>query len=163
MKILLISASPRSGNCETILRKISKEVPGELILLKDKDIRHCTGCLACHTRPECIIDDDMKQILDKMRAADVLVIATPNYFANMTGLAKDFIDRTHPCYKPKTLKGKKVIFIMVGGSSVEKSATALKEAMYGFVKYQGLDVIGSFAFQDRFEVPTDKIISLLKK
>jgi multimeric flavodoxin WrbA len=163
MKCLLISASPRKGNSEALLRKIAESVPSELILLKDKEIRHCIGCLACHRKPVCVIDDDMAGILAKMRASDVLVIATPNYFANMSGLAKDLIDRTHPLYKPKALKGKKVILIMVGGSSVEKSQSALKSAIFGFVKYQELDVIGSFCFQDSASIRADEIVSLLKR
>jgi multimeric flavodoxin WrbA len=49
--------------------------------LKDKEINYCTGCGTCFNRKTgCIQDDDMHEILDKMIAADVIVMATPVYF-----------------------------------------------------------------------------------
>jgi multimeric flavodoxin WrbA len=151
-KYLLISGSQRNGNTEFVLSKIldSLDVPSsdkELILLKNKNIKHCIGCLRCHITPKCAIKDDMTEILGKMRNAEVLIIGTPNYFGNVTGLMKDFIDRTHPVYNTSLLKGKKVILIMVGGSEAEKSAKYLAGSMEGFIKYQKLDLIGSYCFQ----------------
>ena len=148
-KILLISGSPRKGNTDFVLSKIFDELTGdkEFIRLKDKKIKHCIGCLSCHEKPECVLNDDMGEIREKMHNSDMIVIGTPNYFDNVSGLLKDFIDRTHPFYKAESLKGKKLILIMVGGGDAKGSHEYLNYCMRGFVKYSKLKLIGSYCFQ----------------
>lgn len=148
-KTLLISGSPRKGNTDFVLSRIFDKLNGdkELIFLKDKNIKHCIGCLSCHEKPECVLDDDMAEIGEKMLSADIMIVGTPNYFDNVSGLLKDFIDRTHPFYKSELLKDKKVILIMVGGGGVSGSQKYLGHSMYGFVKYLKLNLIGSYCFQ----------------
>ena len=53
-KILLISGSQRKGNTDFALSTILNKIEGEkeLIFLRDKNIKHCLGCLSCHDRPE---------------------------------------------------------------------------------------------------------------
>ncbi|MDD5146277.1 MAG: NAD(P)H-dependent oxidoreductase [Candidatus Pacebacteria bacterium] len=148
-KYLLISGSPRKGNTDFVLSRIFESIEGEkeLIFLRDKNIGHCIGCLSCHTKPQCAINDDMTEIRQKMLSADMIIIGTPNYFDNVSGLLKDFIDRTHPFYKAALLKDKKLILIMVGGGKAEGSKEFLDVVMSGFVKYLGLDLMGSYCFQ----------------
>jgi multimeric flavodoxin WrbA len=57
----------------------------------------------------------MTEIRNKMLDSDNIIIGTPNYFDNISGLLKDFVDRTHPFYKFELLKGKKLVLIMIGG------------------------------------------------
>jgi multimeric flavodoxin WrbA len=90
----------------------------EMILLKEKNIKHCTGCLYCDKTKECNIEDDMTEVNRKFEKADVVVIGTPNYFDNLSGLLKDFIDRTNIFYETGKLKGKKGVAIVVGGSKI---------------------------------------------
>lgn len=148
-KILLISASPRNGNTDYILQTLHDRIDSdkELIFLKDKKISRCRGCLLCHNKPDCSISDDMEEIRAKMIASDIFIIGTPNYFDNVSGLMKDFMDRTHPFYKQELLKDKKVIFIYVGGGKIEGTKKYLDTAVHGFVKYLKLELLGSFAFE----------------
>jgi len=159
-KVLLVSGSPRDGNTNYILGKISEGLryPTETVLLKDKDIKHCIGCLSCHSKPDCGTKDDMYDLLNTMKEADIIVIGTPNYFDNVSGLLKDFIDRTHPLYKPEALKGKKLVLIMVGGGEPKGTQEFLDTSLYGFVKYHKLDMIGSHSFKglDRNDFKKDK-------
>ncbi len=149
LKYLLISGSPRKGNTDFILSKIYKTIEGkkELIFLKNKNIKNCIGCLSCHDKPECVIKDDMDKIRKKMLNVDVLIIGTPNYFDNISGLLKNFIDRTHPFYKKELLKGKKIFLIMVGGGNSKISKKYLEITMRGFVKYLKLDLIQTYCFK----------------
>ena len=148
-KILLISGSPRKGNTDFILSKIYENISRdkELIFLRDKEIKHCLGCLSCHNKPNCVINDDMKEILDKILNAEIIIISTPNYFDNIPGILKDFVDRTHPFYKTKLLENKKLIFIMVGGGEIENSQKCLDCVMKGFVKYHKLNLVSSYCFK----------------
>ncbi len=59
------------------------------------NIRPCTSCRTCVTTGRCSIDDDMTRIIvPKLLSADIVVVATPVYFNNVSACTKAFIDRT---------------------------------------------------------------------
>ena len=148
-KALLICGSPRQGNTEYILRKIynALDCDKNLILLHEKDIKMCTGCLTCDKTGHCAISDGMTSLLDELESADVIIFGTPNYFDNLPGIFKNFIDRTNPFYKTRPLKGKKAINIIVGGGNIKNSKRVAKYALNFFHSANQLKVIGSFFFQ----------------
>ena len=113
MKVLAINGSPRGprGNTDRILRPFlegAREAGAqtETIYLKDKHIEHCTGCFTCWTKTPgvCIHKDDMPEILEKVREADMVVFATPLYVFTVSGLMKDFMDRLIPLVQPFILE-----------------------------------------------------------
>ena len=115
-KTLILSSSPRrGGNSDTLCNEFLRGAreagfPAEKIFLGDKAIRYCTGCSVCslYGKP-CPQKDDMSEILDKMLAADVIVMATPVYFYTMSAQMKTLIDR---CCGPYTeMKNKEFYFI----------------------------------------------------
>ena len=73
----------------------------EIMLIKHK-INHCLGCYTCWTKTpgKCVHRDDMDLILPKVKEADFIVIATPLYIFQVTGLVKDFLDRIIPIAEP---------------------------------------------------------------
>jgi len=149
-KVLFISGSPRKGNTHYVLSKIFDSIDTnykELIFLKDKDIQFCKGCLACHHKPSCVIKDDMEAILTKMINSDIFVIGSPNYFDNVSGLMKNFIDRCHPLYKKELVRNKKLALIFVGGGKNKGTKKYLNLSFFGFVKYLKLYLVESFSFQ----------------
>ena len=149
MKFLLISGSPRKGNTDFILNKIFESIDGEkkLIFLKDKNVKHCAGCLSCDKTNQCVITDDMTEIRQKMLESDVFIIGTPNYFDNVPGLMKDFIDRTNPFYGTDMLKGKKIINIVVGGGEIKNSEKVINQALRCFAACHKLEVVDSYCFE----------------
>ncbi len=60
------------------------------------NIAPCRGDLACwfRTNGRCIINDDMKNIIDHFKAADLIVISTPIYVDGLPGDLKTLLDRT---------------------------------------------------------------------
>lgn len=145
MKILAICGSPRKGNTEFMLNKVLENAEGEkeLILLKELDIKHCMGCLGCDKTNKCVIQDDMQKLYPKLTDCDILVIGTPNYFNNVPGLLKDFIDRTNPFYETDTLKGKKVVVLVVGGDEKAKTQKVIDQAINYFIRAHNMKLIGS--------------------
>lgn len=100
-KILILSGSPRKGgNSDTLCvqfmkgaREAGHEV--EKIWVQGKKVAPCLACYHCtEHKGECAIQDDMKEILEKMLAADVLVLASPVYFYSVSAQLKAVIDRT---------------------------------------------------------------------
>jgi len=134
MKILGICGSPRKGNTEWMLTRVleSAGMEGaetELLLLRDKDIGLCRGCVTCEVGDDrqpgvCIIKDDMEGLLPKMLAADAIVFGTPVYFYMLSGLLKNFMDRTIPIWP--LLKGKRAAGVAVANDTIGGALENLK-------------------------------------
>ena len=73
----------------------------DLYYLQKMNIRPCIGELKCwrETPGECFYKDDMTGIYEKLREADVLVIATPVYIP-LPGALQDFLNRLVPLLEP---------------------------------------------------------------
>jgi len=113
MKVLAINGSPRGrrSNTDRILQPFlegAREAGAETetVYLRDKKINHCLGCFTCWTKTPgvCVHKDDMPELLEKIRQADVLVYATPLYVFTVSGLMKDFMDRHIPDLDPHIVK-----------------------------------------------------------
>lgn len=74
----------------------------ENIFLAKKEIHPCRGCFACwiKTPGQCVIQDDMAELIEKFTHSDVVVFATPLYVDNVTGIMKNFMDRIIPVADP---------------------------------------------------------------
>ena len=104
MKVVGICGSPRKGNTEWMLRKLlegaaKSGAETDLILLRQKNIKGCDGCLKCEVGGKqrkglCRVLDDVQEIYPKLVEADGLALATPVYFEMLSGLLKNFMDRT---------------------------------------------------------------------
>ena len=70
----------------------------EQVTLKGKDIKYCTGCLACQKNQKCVLKDDAAGIAEKVKNADTLVFVTPIYYYEMSGQMKTLLDRMNPLY-----------------------------------------------------------------
>ncbi|WP_196598575.1 flavodoxin family protein [Pectinatus frisingensis] len=102
MKIAAINGSPRGRNSNTH-QMVKSFLDGARqanaqtvnIFLAEKHIEHCRGCFACwlKTPGKCIIKDDMEALVQICTNADILLLASPLYVDNITGLMKDFVDR----------------------------------------------------------------------
>jgi multimeric flavodoxin WrbA len=99
VKLLGIVGSPRKGgNTEVIMKEALKagEEEGaetELIHLVHFSLRPCDGCRTCFETKNCIIEDDVEKIFEKMAEADGIIIGSPVYFYNTNAQTKTFIDR----------------------------------------------------------------------
>ncbi|MFW9806003.1 MAG: flavodoxin family protein [Candidatus Thorarchaeota archaeon] len=105
MKVLVINGSPRKERGATggLLKPFVKGMTEagadvETIYSKGLDLGDCRGCFNCwsSTPGKCIQDDEMRDILDKIADADLLILATPVYVDGMTGSLKTLLDRTVP-------------------------------------------------------------------
>lgn len=119
MKILAISGSSRDKTTNYMLRKIlelfGKDHESELILLRDLDVQACRNCKGCHESFKCVIDDDMRDVYKKLKNVDVMILGSPTYFDNVSGIMKNFMDRCLSFYFSQELKDKKVGLVSVGG------------------------------------------------
>jgi len=134
VKVLAICGSPREGNTEWMLRKVLESAHAEgadteLMLLRDRDIKPCNGCMTCEVGPSgrpgtCVIKDDMESVLPKMLAADAFVFGTPVYFYMLSGCMKNFMDRTIPIWP--LLKGRRAAGVAVAEDTIGRAVDNLK-------------------------------------
>lgn len=138
--ILVISGSPRKGgNSETLCDRFIQGAgegghAAEKIRLRDLTINFCLACDGCKKNSgRCVQKDDIPALLDKMIAADVIVMATPVYFYAMAGQMKTLIDRTYSRYKE--LAGKEFYVIMTAADKDEQAVRTTLEEFRGFIHY----------------------------
>jgi len=149
VKVLGIIGSPRRENTyklvEAVVKAVAqkKNVETELVHLADFDIKHCSGCSDfCEKTGECKIQDDMQKLYSKLKEADVLLIGTPTYYWNVTGLVKNFIDRTNPLYHTESLKGKIGAAVAV---AEENGQELTLSAISSFFELQNMKQMGGIA------------------
>lgn len=123
MKFIGILGSSRKGGNTEVLLDVALEEAKEngilvdKILLRDKTIGPCDGCMGCVKTGKCVIEDDAQEIYNKMLVSDGIIWATPVYFWSMTGQTKTLMDRTYALLFPKLqLAGKIGGLITVAGS-----------------------------------------------
>lgn len=134
-KILAIVGSPKgkAGNGYRAIERIEAEM-GKLgpiefnyLLLNKVDLKLCLGCFTCVSRGEnlCPLKDDREKIESLIEAHDGIILSSPGYVQNVSGLMKNFSDRfayTH--HRPKYFQ-KKVLLVANGGAGLDKTLSAL--------------------------------------
>lgn len=102
MKVVAFNGSPRvGGNTELLLRRVLEPIAQagietELVQVGSRRIRGCTACGLCGQRRDrrCALTDDIgNECLEKMFAADAVLIGSPTYFAGLNAETKALIDR----------------------------------------------------------------------
>ena len=100
-KIVVLNGSPRkNGNTSALVREFTRGAreAGHTVtefFLDKMDIHGCKGCFGGHSSQECpcVQKDDMRKIYPAVRECDVIVLATPLYYWNMSGQIRTAIDR----------------------------------------------------------------------
>ncbi len=118
--ILVISSSPRiGGNSDTLCAEFARGAKEsghtvQTLHLQKMNIRPCIGCEACHQNGgTCVQKDDMEQLFEAMSVSDVLVLATPVYFYDVSAQLKTMIDRTYSKFytQPEVFHFREAVFI----------------------------------------------------
>ncbi|MGN0395430.1 MAG: flavodoxin family protein [Coprococcus sp.] len=132
-KVVVISTSIRANsNSETLANSFANGAlfagnKVEFIKLKGKQIGFCKGCLACQQTGNCVIKDDVTQIMDKVIESDIVVWATPIYYYEMSGQMKVLIDRLNPMFS-MNYKFRDVYFL---ATAAEDGAHVYEKALSG--------------------------------
>lgn len=99
MKVIMISGSPhKEGSSRLALREMEKVfaaegIESELIEVGAGPVSGCTACGACKKTGVCVIGDRVNEAIEKLAAADALVVATPVHYASPAGALIAFLDR----------------------------------------------------------------------
>lgn len=155
MNVLAIFGSPRKNSNSSTLAKRFLDVAdsqGATIRsyrLNDLDYSPCQACYACKTRLDhCAVKDDLTPVLKAFGECDLVVIATPVYYSDISAQTKAFIDRTFSFVKPDFHKredpvrlapGKKMVWIITQESPEGYHDDIFKRYGSMFNTYAGFD------------------------
>lgn len=154
MKIIAFVGSPReNGNTVKIVNTIcegAQENGNEVKIynLPDMNIKPCIACDACQLEKVeyCINKDPLTEILPEIAKADCLIIGTPIYMLQVSGVTKNFLDRLRPFLKPdltaKHLPGKKYITVTSSGAPSEAFSN-VTEYLKQVFSYFGMESAGN--------------------
>ena len=151
MKIAIITGSNQNkdiSSCYRIsamvqerLTKLGNEV--EIIELGKYNIDMCKGCCSCFETGQCMLNDDTNLLREKLVDAEHIIFVSPVYAHNVTGLLKNFVDRTSNWLHILGLLGKTSSSIVVSSSNGNiYVADYLKKTMefYGTIYLGNLNI-----------------------
>ena len=152
MKVIALNGSSRLiGNTSNLLAEFldGREKEGietEMVQLYDHEFQPCNDCRSCEMRGDgrCIMeDDDMNDILDRMRAADGVVLAAPAYAGGVPGAMKIFLERAGLALTmgDRALRGKAGAVLTV--SAHDGGENAYNELTYWLI-HNELNVVGTY-------------------
>lgn len=107
MKTIILNGSPRKNwNTALMLKEAQKGAESvgaetEYIDLYDLSYTGCRSCMACKRkgaeRCKCFWKDDLTPLIDRIFAADALIIGSPIYLGDITSQVHALIERLHFC------------------------------------------------------------------
>lgn len=122
--VVCVVGSPRAaGNTSFLVEVAIAELERrgarcEKLMLADYRILPCEGHDDCAHLPLCPLEDDMPLLLEKVYGADILLLASPVYYEDVSAQMKAFIDRN--CFnhnKQLWLKARAVGLLAVAQST----------------------------------------------
>ncbi|ETR74050.1 MAG: NADPH-dependent FMN reductase [Candidatus Magnetoglobus multicellularis str. Araruama] len=153
MKIVCISGSPRNnGNSAVLLQELNSIADNANANIQSFNVnsmtyKGCQACMSCKGKTEeCVISDDFDKVLKAISECDLLVLASPVYFADVTAQMKAIIDRMYSFLVPNFMQqekpsrleaGKSLIFILTQGQPDEKMFADIYPKYEMFLKIMG--------------------------
>lgn len=152
MKVINILGSPRKNGTSARIAQALTDTMGtngayvEHFYLNGLTYKGCQGCEKCHTKlDKCVLKDDLTEVLDAMRTADVTVFSSPVYYGDTSGQFKTFLDRTwshvavdyeskNP-YSSRLPKGKTAVFILTQGDVEDRHQDVIERYRFFFTLY----------------------------
>ncbi|MDS0524242.1 flavodoxin family protein [Clostridium sp. SHJSY1] len=152
-KWIAVVGSPRKGkNTDLIVDFViegleQKNIEVDKFYLDSDNISTCRGCEYCISIGNCIIEDDITNIIDRMKDADGYILASPSYNYNMTAQMKSLLDRTFCLndysngWKSRLAPNKKAIIVGVCAGKTKESMGYTIEGMIKPISELGVKVV----------------------
>ena len=147
-KVILLNGSPRkNSNTLMVLKECAKSIEAEgveteIISLKGKKIESCIACNKCGEKGNCVLNDGLDEIIEKIREADGFIPAAPVYFGTARGDIMSALQRIGKVSRG----GDKFLNWMVGGPIAvarRGGQTLTLQEMTMFFPINGMIIAGS--------------------
>ena len=108
MNILFINGSPNeNGNTSELAKALLKAKEYETLNLTDYRI----GSFG-----QDLEDDQLDEVIAKMKEAEVIVVGSPLYWHNICGSVRNMLDRFYGLVKEGSLSGRRLYFLFQGAA-----------------------------------------------
>lgn len=145
--VILVGSMRKGGNTDLLAQSFaegaSKNNIVELVSVADYSINPCIGCNSCFTRENnlCFQNDDMTEIYDKLRNADIVAVASPVYFYGISAQLKAVIDRLHTPMRNE-FHIKKLALLLVGAATLPELFDSIKMQYQLILNFFHLEDLG---------------------
>lgn len=147
MKLITLIGSPHGQKgstarlaAEVIAGARSVGAENETVILKGDTVKPCRGCDVCHVKGRCVQKDEFSGLLDKIYAADGLILGSPNYIFSVSAQLKAFMDRCCGPVHCQSFTGKFGVSVVTSGGGDE---APIAEFMNHFMIMTGMVPVGS--------------------
>lgn len=152
MNILVLNGSPRPrGNTAAMVRAFAEGAREaghgvDVVEVCKKRIGGCLACEFCHTKGAgtCVQKDEMQAVYALLQEADMLVLASPIYYHNLSGQLKCAIDRLYAVAYPHRPPRLKKAAMILSSADPAMYDGALFSFQGDFLDYLGLENLGIF-------------------
>lgn len=87
-------------------------------------------------------DDQFMEVIDRIRESDVIVMGSPLYWHNLSGLMRCFLDRTYGPFEQGEFKGREMYAIVQGAAPEKWMLEACEYTMKRFAGICGFNYKG---------------------
>ena len=146
MKTFIINGTTNPhGDTAALLDAFKSKLSGETRELSRADnVTPCLDCRRCKSVGGCVIDDEMTAALDYIAECDCVVIASPVWFASLSGPTLDIASRIQTLFAARRFRGetpptaaKRGVLLLASGSSGGEES-AIRSAKI-ILRYMGVD------------------------
>ena len=129
--VILVGSMRKGGNTDLLAQSFAEGAREnntvEIVSVADYKVNPCIGCNSCFTREgnKCFQNDDMDSIYDKLKTADMVVVASPVYFYGISAQLKAVVDRLHTPLRNE-FSIKKLALLLVGAAELPELFDAIK-------------------------------------
>ncbi|WP_124064862.1 flavodoxin family protein [Clostridium sp. E02] len=148
MNILVVTGSPRKNGNTEIMADVfaqSAKAAGHQVTTKKLSqykVLPCLGCKYCFTHDGvCIQEDDMNDILTDLDQSDLLVLASPIYWFDVSAQTKCMIDRMY-AFAKKGFRITSIAMLLNSGSDhVYDAAAAQLKSICSYLKWENKGIV----------------------
>ncbi len=156
MNVLVLNGSPRpqgeTAGMIAAFQQAAEQAGHRVTVFRvcGMTIRGCLACEYCHGKGQgaCAQRDDMQLIYDRLRETDMLVLASPIYYHNISGQLKCVIDRFYALRYPTAPERLKKIAMFLASGDAEMDLGARFSFEGDFLGYLGLESRGLYTNHD---------------
>jgi multimeric flavodoxin WrbA len=149
MRVVGLAGSPRAWNSST-LRLVTAAAMGasgegadvEVIEAAHLSIRRCRGCGRCFSTGRCVQDDDLSYLLERLDAADGVIMGSPAYAGGVTAPVETIMERMVDAAHCRRFEGKYCAAISISRDGDERYVL---EHIGRFLDGCGLAMVGGLA------------------
>jgi multimeric flavodoxin WrbA len=131
--VAVVGSPRRSGNTAALVAAVLEDLEArgaarETIELSRLSIAPCLAHDTCGELAACALADDAAEVLDRVYAADCLILGTPVYYENVSAQMKAFIDRSYfPYMHGRWLQAKAIgLVVVTAETGLEETLAALR-------------------------------------